>query len=80
MNDVKQIELNAKEYKTLREVEKLGCVSDEVADTYPYDYLLRLGLLERGYSDRYPYTPLPGVVEIPLSVYSASFPSMLGCS
>ena len=77
MVDINQIELKKKELQALEAVDQQGCVSDEVMDSYPYDYLLRLDLLEHGYSAKYPYEDVPGVLSIPENVLQLSDPGRL---
>ena len=72
MNDINQIELSTKELETLKNVDREGCVNDKVMDVYPYDYLLRLDLLEHGYSAKYPYEPVLGDISIPMNVLKVS--------
>ena len=75
--EVEQIALSKVEFRALKEVARQGCVSDEVMGVYPYDYLLRLSLLEHGYSDQYPYVTPQSEVEIPRNVLTVSDPGRL---
>lgn len=54
MKSDNEIHLSPRELKTLRKVFKSDGVPDSKMDTEPYDYLLRIGVLEKGFRERFP--------------------------
>ncbi|MFB2021698.1 hypothetical protein ACEVJL_09425 [Pseudoflavonifractor sp. P01025] len=68
--DTSAIELSGTEKKILRTLLNSGVMPDEplTDEMDPYPYLHRTNLIERCYSEKYPYEhPGPGVITIPLN-------------
>lgn len=57
ISSIDDIELSSSELKVLRTILRQGAISDEplLHDIEPYPYLYRTGLIERFYSDEFPY-------------------------
>lgn len=53
--------LESHEYEALIKISREGAISDAVRTSYPYDYFLRAGLVERYISDKFPFPDIVGI-------------------